>query len=199
MEPRRELVRSSAALVGLGALCGVAWAAALRAYMIELAGAESAFDWWGTVGAILVPGAVVGALLGWAEDIRRRGGRPGWRWLALAPLLLAIAPMLLPGALVDFVTQGLGGGAVGVALMAIAGGYAISSRVPVAARAVCGILSGAVLVGLIISPPFIGGADLAVTEPRGLWLAILAGSLGALIIVASSIPHRMPVVANHAL
>src|SRR5688572_3041536 len=79
MEPRRELVRSSAALVGLGALCGVAWAAALRAYMIELAGAESAFDWWGTVGAILVPGAVVGALLGWAEDIRRRGGRPGWR------------------------------------------------------------------------------------------------------------------------
>ncbi len=200
MEPRGELPlrHTTAALVGIGILCGAAWAAALRAYMIELAGAASAFDWWGTLGAILVPGAIVGGLLGWADAIRRHGGRRGWRWLALSPLLFAIAPMLLPGALVDFLTQGLGGDAVAVALMGIAGGYALSRRGPSIARIVCGILSAFVLVALAIASPFIGGPRLALTEPRGVWLFVLASSLGALLILAASIPHRMPVSAETA-
>src|SRR5918995_4074992 len=86
--------------VAIGVLCGFAWASAFRAYMSELAGPASKIDWFGTFGAIVVPGAIVGGLLGWAHAIRMRGGRPRWRWLALAPLLFAIAPMFMPEAVV---------------------------------------------------------------------------------------------------
>jgi hypothetical protein len=83
-----------------GMVCGLAWAASLRAYMVELSGLESIFTWSGTFGAILLPGALAGGLLGWAEHLRRTGPPRGWRWLALAPLTLAVGPMLLPGAVI---------------------------------------------------------------------------------------------------
>jgi hypothetical protein len=177
-------------LVALGAVCGIAWAAGLRAFMVEIAGAGSAFDWWGTFAGILLPGAVTGALLAWAEAIRRRGGAPHWRWLATAPLALAIAPLLMPGALEALLTKGLGGGAVAVALVALGGGYALSGRGPLWGRAVCGAVSGLLAVGLVFSPPWIGGSRLALSQPRGAWVAVLMASLLVLLALASSIPHR---------
>ncbi|MGH1525969.1 hypothetical protein ACRAWC_18695 [Leifsonia sp. L25] len=62
-----------------GAVCGLAWACALRAYMAELAGFGSTFSWLGTFFAILTPGALVGAAL------------------ALAPLLPRAAPRRCAG------------------------------------------------------------------------------------------------------
>ena len=183
--------------IGIGAVCGLAWAAGFRAYMVELAGSASSFEWWGTFGAILLPGAVVGALLGWAEAVRSRGGARGWRWLALAPLAFAIAPMLMPGALIAFLTQGLGGGAVAVALMGIGGGYALSRRGPLWARILCGILSLALLAALAVTGSAIGGPDLALTTPRGAWVAILATSFIVVLALASSIPHQRA-LAQHA-
>ena len=184
------------ALVVIGAICGLAWAAGFRGYMVELAGSASTFDWWGTFGAILLPGLVVGALLGWAEALRRGRTRRGWRWLALAPLVFAIAPMLMPGALVLFLTQGLGGGAVAVALMGIGGGYALSHRGPLWARIVCGILSFALLVALALTSPVIGGPDLALNRPRGAWVAVLVTTFIVVLALASSIPHRRAVAAE---
>jgi hypothetical protein len=72
----------------VGGLCGLAWAAGLRGFMAQI-GSESTVDWAGTFGWILLPGIGVGALLGWAEQLRSSGGRPGWRWLALSPLLFS--------------------------------------------------------------------------------------------------------------
>ena len=70
----------------VGAVCGLAWAASLRAFMAEFAGPESTFDWFGTFEGVLLPGAVVGALLGWAAHLRgavrpavARGGAAGVR------------------------------------------------------------------------------------------------------------------------
>jgi len=57
--------------------------------MAEVAGAESGVEWVNTWGFILLPGLLIGALLGWAEFLRRTGGRPRWRWLTLSPLLFA--------------------------------------------------------------------------------------------------------------
>jgi hypothetical protein len=187
-----QAARNHAATFALiGAICGLAWAAGFRGYMVELAGSASTFGWSGTFGAILLPGVVAGALLGWAEALRRSGRvRRGWRWLALAPLAFAIAPMLMPGALIAFLTQGLGGGAVGVALMGMGGGYALSRRGPLWARIVCGILSLALLAALAVTAPAIGGPDLALTTPRGAWVAILATSFVVVLALASSIPHR---------
>ena len=182
--------RGAAALIAIGTVCGIAWAAGFRGYMVGLAGPASTFAWAGTFGAIILPGAIAGGLLGWAEAIRRRGGRRGWRWLALAPLALAIAPLLLPGALVGLVTEGLGGGAIAVVLIGMGGGYAISGRGGPWGRLVCGVLSGALLVVLALATPGIGGPRLALTEPRGAWVALLAASFLVVLALASSIPHR---------
>ena len=180
----------TAPLVAIGMTCGIAWAAGFRGYMVELAGPASTFDWWGTFGAILLPGALAGGLLGWAEALRRTGGRRGWRWLALAPLAFAIAPLLMPGAIAALLTEGLGGGAIAVALMAIGGGYALSRRGPVWARLACGVVSAALAAALALAGPGIAGPALAVTEPRGAWVAVLAASFILVLALAASIPHR---------
>ena len=182
----------NATLIAVGAICGIAWAAGFRAYMVELAGPAATFSWWGTFGALLLPGAIVGGLLGWAEALRRKGGRPGWRWLALAPLAFAVAPLLMPGAVAALLTQGLGGGAVAVALMALGGGYALSRRGPLWGRVICGLVSGALVVALTLTGPGIAGPGLALTEPRGAWVAVMASSFVVLLSLASSIPHRAP-------
>ena len=176
--------------IAIGTTCGIAWAAGFRAYMVELAGPASTFDWWGTFGAILLPGAIVGGLLGWAEALRRAGGRRGWRWLALAPLAFAVAPMFMPGAVVALLTEGLGGGAIAVALIVLGGGYALSHRGPLWARLVCGLASAALLAGLAVAGPGIAGPGLALTEPRGVWVAVLLTSFVVVLALASSIPHR---------
>ncbi|MFD1931123.1 MULTISPECIES: hypothetical protein [Nonomuraea] len=185
--------RSGLVLVTAGTICGIAWAAGFRSYMSELAGTSSQIDWAGTFAAILLPGAVTGGLLGWAEHLRRTGGRSRWRWLALAPLALAIVPMLMPGALVQFLTRGLGGGAVAVAAIALGGGYAVSGRGPRWARLVTGVAGAALLAALTLATPMIGGVRLALSEPRGAWVAVLVASFVVVLGLASAIPH-LPVV-----
>lgn len=176
--------------IAIGATCGIAWAAGFRGYMVELAGPASSVGWWGTFGALLLPGAIAGGLLGWAEALRRTGGRRGWRWLALAPLTFAIAPMLMPGAITTLLTQGLGGGAIAVPLMALGGGYAISRRGPLWSRLVSGLISAALIAALALAGPGIAGTGLALTEPRGAWVAVLASSFVVVLALASSIPHQ---------
>jgi hypothetical protein len=176
--------------VAIGAIAGLAWAAGFRAYMAELAGPSSVVGWGGTFFAVLLPGLVTGGLLGWAEHLRRIGGRPRWRWLAAAPIALAVAPMLMPGAFVTLLTTGLGGGAVGVAIIALGGGYALSGRGPRWPRVLCAVLSGALLVGFAVATPAIGGSRLALTEPRGAWVAVLVTSFLVVLTVAAAIPHR---------
>jgi hypothetical protein len=179
--------------VVVGAVCGIGWASGFRAYMVELAGPASTVDWWGTFGALLLPGAVVGGLLGLAEALRRTGGRRGWRWLALAPLVFAVAPMFLPGAINALLTEGLGGGAIAVALTAMAGGYALSGRGPLWSRLACALVSGSLIAAIALSGSGIAGPGLALSEPRGAWVAVLATSFMVLLALASSIPHRLEI------
>ena len=181
---------NSGRLIAIGATCGIAWATGFRAYMVELAGPASTVSWWGTFGALLLPGAVVGGLLGWAEALRRAGGRRGWRWLALAPLAFAIAPMFLPGAIAALLTEGLGGGAIAVAVTAMGAGYAFSRRGPLWGRLASGLVSGALVAAMALSGSGIAGPGLALSEPRGAWVAVLATSFMLVLGLASSIPHR---------
>jgi hypothetical protein len=48
----------------VGATCGVAWAAALRGWMIQPPAPTRPSTWLGTFGLLLPPGLLVGALLG---------------------------------------------------------------------------------------------------------------------------------------
>ena len=78
-------------LIALGGICGLAWSASLRGWMTQLAGTESSFTWTGTFLLVLLPGVLVGGLLGWAEALRQSCGHRRWRWVALAPALFIIA------------------------------------------------------------------------------------------------------------
>lgn len=186
-DPARS--RALPLFVGGGA-CGLAWAAGLRGFMAQIT-EDSSVSWSGTFGYILLPGILVGALLGWAEHIRRTGSRPGWRWLALAPL--AFTAVLFsegPLGVLGIFENGLGGGALGVPLYAMAGGYAISGRGPRSGRVVCGVLALTVIPLWAATVESFAGPDLAIHTPRGLWVALYYYSFLALFMLAASIPHR---------
>lgn len=81
------MVRRSA----LGALIGLTWAAALRAYMAEIVGYSSEFHWLGTFVGILLPGVITGAAL---------GGRRQWARIAcgtVAAIVVAGVVASVPG------------------------------------------------------------------------------------------------------
>jgi len=178
-------------LVLLGGLCGLAWAAGMRGFMAQLVQEDSSVSWSGTFGYILLPGLLIGLLLGWAEHLRRSGGRRRWRWLALSPLLFA-AILFSEGPLgvLGLFEDGLGGGAIGVPLYAMAGGYAISGRGPRWGRLAGGLLALTAVPIWALTVESFAGADLAVTTPRGLWVAVYYYSFLALLMVAAAIPHR---------
>jgi len=187
---------TSRSQVLLGGLCGLAWAAGLRGFMAQIVDEDSSVSWSGTFGYILLPGLVIGLLLGWAEHLRRTGGRRHWRLLALSPLLFA-AVLFSEGPLgvLGIFEDGLGGGAIGVPLIAMAGGYAISGRGPRWGRFACGALALTAVPIWALTVEAFAGADLAVTTPRGLWVALYYYSFLALFMVAAAIPHR-PTVAK---
>jgi hypothetical protein len=173
-----------------GGVCGLAWAAGLRGAMAELAGAESTVSWSGTFVWILLPGVAVGALLGWAEHLRRTGGRRGWRWLALSPLLFASVLFSDPTDLLQFFRDGIGGGALAVPLFGMLGGYALSTRGPLWAR-----LAGRAVV---LSPIAAGAVAVLIGVPvtaHGTWLGLYFYSFCLVLAMACTIPHR-PVSAR---
>lgn len=162
--------------------------------MAQIVGEDSTVNWSATVGYVLCPGVVIGLLLGWAEHLRRTGGRRHWRWLAISPVLF-MAVLFSEGPLGVFgiFEDGLGGGAIGVPLYAMAGGYAISGRGPRWGRLACGVLALTSIPIWALTVESFAGADLAVTTPRGLWVAIYYYSFLALFMVAAAIPHRTAV------
>jgi hypothetical protein len=179
-------------LAVLGGLCGLAWSCALRSFMAEVAGAESGVHWLDTFGFILLPGVVTGALLGWAEHLRRTGGRPHWRLLALAPLLFTAVMFKNPLDLPSFFADGIGGGAIGVPVIGILGGYAVCGRGSIRGRAAAGLVFLAGLVVWALTATGVGGPNFALTRPHGLWAALLYDALLATLALAVSIPLREP-------
>ncbi len=172
-------------LVLTGAVAGLAWAAGLRGWMVQMAAGEgSRFHWYGTFLLILLPGVLVGAALGLAEH-RRRRGLPRSRVLVLAPLLFSVA-LLDPTIFRQFVTEGIGGGSLGVALTGLAGGFALSGRGRPWWRRTCGVLATLLVLMMLV----LAGEQLPLGEPHGLWVGLYASSLVALLCVACAIPQR---------
>ena len=172
-------------LVITGAVAGLTWAAALRGWMIQMAGHTSDFDWYGTFALILTPGLLVGGLIGLAEHRRRTGGSRT-RWLALSPCLF-LAALADPVIFELLITQGIGGGAIGVVVFGLAGGYALSGRGRAWWRRTCGVLAvlGVVLMSVLAS-------DTAPLETaHGLWVGLYAASLLAVLMLACAIPQRI--------
>ncbi|NYE18704.1 hypothetical protein [Microbacterium immunditiarum] len=181
-----DLLLTTGGLAVVGAVIGITWAAALRAYMVGLAGSATVFSWWGTFGAILTPGAISGALL--AVAWRRSAMGRASAWFAFAPAPLAVATFLEPGALWTLLTTGLGGGAIGVVATGLLGGFAAGQRGPVWVRALSGAVWAAMVVGFALTPALVAG--LPPTDPRGAWLIVLAVGLMFVLSVACIAPFR---------
>jgi hypothetical protein len=173
-------------------VCGLAWAAGLRGFMAALAGPESEVAWYGTFAQILLPGVITGVLLGWAEFLRWTGGRRGWRWLAVAPLAFPLFVFATPQGIEALLDAGLGGGALGIPLFGMAGGYALSGRGPRWARILIGVVALAPVPAWAFAASGFGPA-FALTSPRGAWVALFFYSFIVTLALACSIPHR-PVV-----
>ena len=182
--------RAAGVRVLIGGVCGLAWAAGLRGLMAEIAGDESSVQWSMTFAWILLPGSAVGMLLGWAEYLRATGGRRRWRWLALSPLLFASVLFSRPADLPSLFEDGVGGGAIGVPLLGMLGGFAISGRGRLRARAVAAIVALAAIPTWAITATSVGGARLALDTPRGAWVALYYYSFLAVLALACAIPHR---------
>ncbi|PZF79750.1 hypothetical protein [Jiangella anatolica] len=163
-----------------GALLGLTWASSLRGWMIQLAGDDSRFTWSGTFLCLLLPGAVVGGLLGWAEHLRRTDERRRAHWLVLAPLLFPIGPLSIPGAIPHLFRTGEGSASIGMVLLAMLAGYSLSGRGAVWARIGCGI------VGFAIVPAMF----LASSTPQNTWAATLFSTLFVTLALACAIPQR---------
>ena len=187
-----------AAALAVGGVAGLAWAAGFRGLMAEVAGPESAVHWSLTFGWLLLPGTIVGVLLGWAEHLRTTGGRRGWRWLALAPLVFAGVLFSQPRNLTGLLEDGVGGGALAVPLFGMAGGYALSGRGPRWARITTGLIALMPVPIWAMTAVSVGGSDLAVTTPRGAWVAVYLYSFLALLAFACAIPHRAASAHNES-
>jgi len=72
---------------------------------------------WMTLALVLLPGLVIGTLLGWSGYLRRTGVRVS-RWLVLSPLLFGSA-LLDPEIFHGLITDGTGGGALIVVATAL--------------------------------------------------------------------------------
>jgi hypothetical protein len=182
---------SAARLIAAGAGLGLTWAASLRAYMAALAGFESAVDWAGTFALILLPGAAVGALFGWAEAQGRAGRRR--TWVAFVPLVFPVLALAPPDALTAFLATGIGGGSLALVATGMLLGFAASGRGPRWGRVVTGALGLAGLAGSSTAGLFIR-SQLSFGTARGLWVAILGVCLTAVFGAACSIPHRAPAI-----
>jgi hypothetical protein len=187
--------RSAAGLLAIGGVCGLAWAAGLRGFMAELAGLGSDVGWYGTFGQILLPGVLIGVLLGWAEYIRRTGGRRGWRWLAMAPVAFPVFVFVSPQVIAavlggqPLLGGGIGGGAIAVPLFGMAGGYALSGRGPLWARILVGVAAVVPIPAWAFASSLFGPA-FALSSPRGAWVALYFYSFIATLALACTIPHR---------
>ncbi len=179
----------------IGSLLGLMWAAALRGWMVLLAlgfGEQPQLTWEGTFLGILLPAALVGALLGGAEHARITRGSKGWRWAILAPLLLAIAPAIVTeNFFTILLTTGMGGGAIGVALIGLLGGYAVAGRGPWWTRVVSGSLGSVLLLG--IAGLFFGDPQSPLSAAGKAFGGTYGLLLMVLLIAGSSIPHRRQV------
>ena len=177
--------------VAVGALCGLAWACGLRGFMTQVTTGPSAVTWTGTFVLILLPGLVVGLLLGLAEHLRRTTANPRGRLLVWSPF--AFVAVLVVG-LVQHGTilqGGIGGGALALPAFGVAGAYALAGRGRWA-RLGCALLALVPVPAWILATSSFAGSSLSITHPKGAWVAVYFWSFLAVLMVATSVPLRIP-------
>lgn len=177
--------------IAIGAFLGLAWGAALRAWMVTLAlelGSPPKYSWLGTFGGILLPSAIVGAILGCAASVAHTTHSTRWRWALLSPWLLVIATALVTEDFVEILrTTGMGSGGIAVALIGTLGGYALSGFGPHWTRWLAGVV---VALFLVAPAMFVIIATTGMPNTNQSFVALLFIVLMVLLVVGMSTPAR---------
>lgn len=178
----------------VGACLGLAWAVALRAWMVVLAlkfGEQPNFTWRGTFAGILLPAALVGAWLGGATHSSATSGSKTWRWSFLSPLLLVLgAAFGTENFLSTLIRTGMGGGAIGVALIGMLGGYAFSGLGALWKRWVSGLLAALLSLAAGAGLFLVNGARNGPLVANDVFGALYFILLMVLLVIGVSAPFR---------
>jgi hypothetical protein len=183
MSVRTNAPHAATRYLVVGGLCGLAWAAGLRGWMAELAGASGSNVTWLTLVLVLLPGTIIGALLGWSAYLRSKGVR-GSRWLVFSPVLFASA-LLDPEIFHGLITDGSGGGALIVIATTLSIGYVLSRRRWSIRRTACAVVAA---LGLLLIAGM-GGMAAPMSTARGAWVSLYGFVLVLLFGLASVLPH----------
>lgn len=180
--------------LAVGAFLGLTWGASLRAWMVILAlefGDYPRFTWNGTFLMILLPSVLMGGLISGAHYALVRNGNRLWRWASLAPLLLVLAPLIF---MEDFIpmllADGLGGGAIAVALIGLFGGYGLSSHRKSWLRGLALFLAVILTVATPLAVFFADQAGVSIPSERQAFGVLYFVILMILLMKASSIPYE---------
>lgn len=157
--------------------------------MAQVAGGDSTVSWELTFAWLLLPGALVGGVLAWAELRRRAGIIIGRRWFVAAPLLFAGVLFSRPADMMGIFDNGVGGGAIAIPLIGMAGGYVLAGRGQLWGRLACGLVALVPYPVWALTATTVGGSDMALSTPRGAWVAVYLYSFVLLLQAACAIPH----------
>lgn len=186
----RVYLETVAGRIAVGTFLGLVWGASLRAWMVLLAlqgGEKSHFTWSGTFGGILLPTALMGAVLGGAGHAAETSAHSRW-WTLLSPLLLVVGPLIFTKNFIPtLLTTGLGSGAIGVALIGVLGGYALSPFGAQWARWLCGLFVLLLLVAASVYGIYTATVKGSSSEAFSVLLFVL---LMVLLIAGVSAPFR---------
>lgn len=175
--------------IAVGTFLGLVWGAALRAWMVVLAlqgGEQPHFTWLGTFGGILLPAALMGAVLGGAGHAETSAYS---RWTILSPLLLVVGPLVFTKNFIPtLLTTGLGSGAIGVALIGVLGGYALSNFGAQWTRWLCGLFVLLLLAAATVYGIYVATVKGSSSEAFSVLLFVL---LMVLLIAGVSAPYRL--------
>jgi hypothetical protein len=169
-----------------GGTAGLAWAAAMRGWMAQLAAGmphSRSHVTWLTLALVLLPGVAVGTLLGRAAYLRGVGLPPS-RGLVLAPVLLGAA-LLDPQVLLALIHHGTGAGSLIVVATALSTGYTATRPRWSVRRVLAGVVA---MLGLLLIFG-IGGMAAPLRTPHGAWVSALGFALVLLLGLASTLGH----------
>ena len=182
MSVRTSGPRAATRYLVVGGLCGLAWAAGLRGWMAQLAAGGSNVTWL-TLVLVLLPGTIIGVLLGWSAYLRSKGVR-GSRWLVFSPVLFASA-LLDPQIFYGLITDGTGAGALIVIATTLSIGYVLSRHRWSIRRSACAVVAalGLLLIGAM------GGMAAPMSTARGAWVSLYGFVLVLLFGLAAVLPY----------
>lgn len=94
-----------------------------------------------------------------------------------------------PTNLTGIFDNGVGGGAIAIPLIGMAGGYVLAGRGRLWGRLACGLVALVPYVVWTLTATAVGGPDIALDTPQGAWVAVYLYSFVLLLQAACAIPH----------